>query len=195
MKNASLLLILLAFTSCKVLKLADDKNATNVKDIGIEANYGGKANNQYSKEIDASIENVITKFNSEHHAFKLHKKEKDDVAYYTLDFSKIKIVGPGGAAAGYFISALGLIATPIYAYTASEHSLFLAFYYFPANRVLYKGTLSPWLNKSPSLSHQFVAESGALFRNKVQRVAATKRNFEKQLYKTMLYLEKQVNKN
>lgn len=135
---------------------------------------------------------MIQKFNNEHHSFSVHKKTAADKAYLTLNFSKLKIVSNGGATVGYVVSALGLIATPLAVYQLSDQTVLLAFWYFPANRFIYQGSLSPSLEGGKGVPQPFMVESGALFRNKEKRLEATKTNFEKQLYKTLLKLEKQI---
>lgn len=170
-----LICLFVIFSSCKILKVAETRNVSNTKQIGIDVMFDAKATNEYSKEVEASINNVIQKFNNEHHLFSVHRKTANDDTYLTLNVSKIKIVSNGGAAVGYAVSAIGLIAAPIVTLQLSEQTFLLGFWYFPANKITYQGSLSPSLDNGKGTVQTFYAESGALFRSKEGRIVATKK--------------------
>jgi hypothetical protein len=192
MKPLFLILLTLLFFSCNTLKIASDKNTSNVTSIGIQTNYTKRANNTFKDTIESSIEKVITQFNNEKHAFSVHKKETSDRSYLTLDFSKVRIVSNGGVAAGYIISGIGLIASPILVFEWSGESAILAFWYFPVNRIEYISSLSPYLNAEKGPKQANLIQSGAMFRNKSKRIEVTKTKFEAYFYNSLLNLEKQL---
>ncbi len=184
--------LLLSLGSCNILKVAGDKNGNNVTDIGIETIYENRANNLYTDTVNAAVENVISRFNTEKHIFGVHKKGKTDKAYLTLDFSKIKIVSNGGVIAGYVISALGILVAPIAVYELSEKTFLLAFYYLPENRIEYKASLSPYLNDIKGRPQHALIQTGAMFKKMSKRINVTKTKFEVALYNMLLNLEKQL---
>ena len=192
MKILYFIVFLLSLTSCNVLKLAADKNANNVTTIGIQSNYGNRANNLYKDTVDAVIETVMNRFNAEKHIFDVHKKTKTDKAYLTLDFSKIKIVSNGGVIAGYVVSAIGLLVAPVAVYVLSEKTFLLAFYYFPLNIIEYQASLSSYLNDTKGKQQRISVQTGAMFRKMSKRISVTKEKFDMALYKMLLDLEKQL---
>src|SRR5437868_5153 len=105
--------LVLLFCSCKTLRIADEKNARNTPSIGIEWNYSESVNEKLPHRIDSVISGVMSQFNSEGHSFSVHKKLPKDKDYLALDFEKGKVVSKGEKIAGYAISGLGLIVTPI----------------------------------------------------------------------------------
>lgn len=192
MRAFLLLPLTLLFLSCNSLKISGSKNANNVSSIGIETNYAKRVSSAYKDSIEASIEKVISQFNSEKHVFSIHKKETSDSSYLTLNFSKVRFVSNGGVAAGYIVSGIGLIASPILVFEWSGESAILAFWYFPVNRIEYTSSLSPYLNANRGPSQQNLIQSGAMFRSKSKRIEVTRTKFEVYLYNSLLELEKQL---
>jgi uncharacterized protein YijF (DUF1287 family) len=192
MKTLLLLTICALLYSCSTLKVAPDKNLGNIKAIGIETFYGTKADNIYTDHVKASIDKIMNVFNSENHGFQVHKKIRTDRAYLTLDFSKVKIVKNSGVAAGFIVTAIGLIATPILVLEATEQTAIAAFWYLPVNKIECTGTLSSYLNSGNASSQRLLIQTGAMFRRKDKRISVTVNKFENAFYNILLDLEKQL---
>ena len=114
-----------------------------VKELSIEWSYNENVNPVYKPAIDSVIDAIIEKFNRKNHSFTIHKKLEGEDAGITIVFDNGRFVSNAGLASSYVITAVGAIATPLYIYQITEGHNFLAFWYFPHDKISYKAYFSP----------------------------------------------------
>lgn len=168
MRIAVLLFVCLSLFSCATLQVSDTRNASNVKDIGIEWNYDDRVNERYKPMIDSAITDAMNSFNAEKHLFMVHKKERKDKDYISIDFTKGKIVSGGEKAAGYILTTVGVAAIPIL--IVVESPVIFGFYYLPQNMLQSTIALSPSLVADKYRDGKAVVASGALFSSQKKQV-------------------------
>ncbi len=191
MRNTSCYLVICLFLcSCGALKISASK--TNISDLGIYWHYPGKVNAIYQPRIDSVFDNVINKFNSEDHAFKVHKRSAEDLDYVQFTFNKGRFVSNAGVTTGYVLSGIGLIATPIIVLAATGGDYFGLFYYFPQDNLNISTSLSPSLVEDKVKLKTSTVEAGALFSNKTKRMNKISNKLESSIYKVLLNLDKQM---
>ena len=145
----------------------------------------------YQQDMDSVINTEIQKFNTSGHSFKLHKKNRKDKDYISLEFKDGKIASKGEKTAGYVVCGVGLIATPA-ALIALHAGFVAAFYYLPENRFLMKCTYSDNLADPSSHGKKFEATTGALFANKNKQVNKLYTKFSIRLETILANLDKEL---
>lgn len=179
------------FYSCSTLKSDSGKTIRNTHDVGIEWEYSASVKELYQKDMDSVINNEIQKFNASGHAFNLHKKNRKDKDYISLEFKDGKIASKGERTAGYIVCGLGLIATPV-VLIALNTGFVAAFYYVPENRFLMKCTYSDNLADPSSHGKKFNGATGALFANKDKQVNKLFTKFSVRLEMILANLDKEL---
>ena len=179
------------FYSCSTLKSHVSKTIRNTHDVGIEWEYSSRISDPYQQDMDSVINREIQKFNSSGHSFKLHKKNRKDKDYISLDFKDGKIASKGEKTAGYVVCGVGLIATPV-ALIALHAGFVAAFYYLPENRFLMKCTYSDNLADPSSHGKKFEGTTGALFANKSKQVNKLYSKFSIRLETILANLDKEL---
>jgi len=194
MKKYCSILLLFIFYSCTTLKIAGNKNAGNTKDIGMAWSYSDKVNQELQGKIDDAIASIIQRFNAEEHAFDVHKKEQTDKDYLTIDFAKGKIVGPGEKAAGYIVSALGLIVVPA-VLIGADAGFIVAFYFLPTHKIDGVMSLSSNLAADKGSKRRLLVEAGALFSKTSKKVDRLIVKFSDNLYASLVKMDEQISSN
>lgn len=181
--------------SCSpTLRIAESSKNIGI-DIAIEWTISPSASELFISKIDSVMNLVINLVNQEDHGFYVHKKRDNEEAQLTLDFEKIKFVSTGGQIAGYLVSGVGLIASPIIISTLTNQAFTLVFWYFPHDCISYSATLSADLdedNRSRTIN-RFV-DSGVLFTSKSKRTDKISRRLKSSLYRVLLGLNGEVPK-
>ncbi len=192
MKNTFLFLAICWLSSCDVIHVAQNKTTENTSTLGIEVNYNDIPNSIFQQQLDSSLTVEIDKFNSEKHAFTVHRKNPrdKDKDYINIDFQKAKIVGTGGKIAGYAITTIGL-ATP-FALLAAESPLLLAFYYIPEHNITTRVTISPNLAEDRKDHKNLFASTGALFSSNKKQVPKLMQKYTHNFHKILLDIEAQL---
>ena len=185
----SAFILCLFLFSCSFVRTVETRRPFS--DLGVDWNYAGKMNPVYKPIIDSTFEEIIRKFNSEAHSYKIHKRNPQDENYITFTFVNGKFVSNGGVTAGYIVSGLGLIATSAITLAASGATWLAAFYYFPADKLQIATMLSPSLAKrsKPSMS---LLEKGALFSTRSKRINKITVMLEKAIYEILGYLDRRM---
>ncbi|KAA9035838.1 hypothetical protein FW778_19990 [Ginsengibacter hankyongi] len=182
---------IILFYSCSTLKSDASKTTRNTHDVGIEWEYSSRIHEAYQEDMDSVINTEIQKFNSSGHSFNLHKKNRKDKDYISLEFKDGRIASKGEKIAGYIVCGLGLIATPV-ALIALHTGFFAAFYYLPENRYLMKCTYSDDLADPSSHGKKFEGTTGALIANKHKQVNKLYTKFSASLETILAKLDKEL---
>ena len=192
MKNVIFVFAICFLTSCDVIHVAQNKTKANTTSLGIEVNYNDIPNSVYQKQLDSSLTVEIEKFNSEAHAFSVHRKSPrdKDKDYITIDFEKARIVGTGGKIAGYAITTLGLAAP--FVLIAVESPIILAFYYFPEHNLTTRVTISPNLSEDRKDHKNLLVNTGALFSSNKKQIPKLMQKYTNGFHKILLDVEKQL---
>jgi hypothetical protein len=185
--------LLFIFCSCQTLKVATEKNTRNTSSIGIEWSYNDRVNEKLQPRLDSVINKMMADFNAERHSFTVHKKLAKDKDYLSIDFNKGKIVSKGERIVGYVVSAMGLIATPIYLASA-DLGFIAAFAYWPSNNIQDQIQLSGTLAKGRGRKNTRV-ETGALFARSSKQVDKLLTKFSTQLRNELVKIETQLEKH
>ena len=193
MKIIALILGLFLFSSCNNLKLATGQKS--ISSLAIDYSISDKVNPIYKSVIDSTIDATIVRFNNENRSFTAIKRGPNDEKGLTIDFTKGRFVSDGGITAGYIVSGLGLIVTPISLYLASGGELIGFFYYFPDDKIVISSSLSPSLSAKPGKKSNSWVMSGALFSSKSKRLAKISMRLDDRVYKMLTKLDKQVKKS
>ena len=162
---------MLCFTSCVSTPRVASSNAfaknTNVKNVVVQLIHSNSADNGM---IDSSVQEAINMYNKKSKALNISLYDgSSSENLITINFSDAKLVSDGGLTAGYIISAIGLIALPIYTYQASGHTGIWFLAYDPHDRLNFKAKYTNWHTKKHLPSRTFRVRSEALFSNKGQR--------------------------
>jgi hypothetical protein len=182
--------------SCNTLYVSQSKNQKNTPSIGVEWNFGDFPNEPLQRRIDSAILNEISRFNAEKHAFTVYERERRDKGkdYITLDLQKGKIVGTGGKIAGYSVTAIGVIATPV-TLVALESPLIFGFYYWPNHQITSKITLSSNLSDDRKNDKNLLVMTGALFASTGKQTDKLVKKYVDGFHKTLLDIETQLNRH
>lgn len=163
----SIFIVCLFFYSCQPSKIYIERKK-DFTDLGVEWTYSLRVNEMFKSKIDSIMDVAITQFNNEHHSFLVHKKISGEEDFLSLSFDKGRFVSDGGQAAGYIISGLGVIVSPIISLSSSGGKSFLTFWYLPHDNLIFHGTFSPSISNNIRPQKMFI-QSGALFSNKQKR--------------------------
>lgn len=189
MKPLLIVTILLVFlSSCASLKISDDKKAS-VKDLSIDWVYSESVDSIYIPNIDSVMIAAMFSFNSHNHGFKIHKKMVGEQDGLTINFSRGKFTGDGEITASYIVSAIGLIATPIAVLSATNSQGVAFFWYFAADRIRVKASLSPTLAGKNSKTVKDYIQAGATFSNKSARMDRMCGKINDYVYSILLKLD------
>lgn len=191
MKKIALVAFSFLLFGCTTGKLTLSKNVQPFKTIAIETSYGQYADNEYKDTIESSVNRLIKVFNTENHKFNLNRRNPKDNFYVMLDFSEICVANNQQVTAGFIISAIGLLVTPIAMLNLTDGQFVVGFWYAPKNKVIYNFTLSESLN-SKNVSQEFQNATGAIFKPKAKRLSSVNEVFYQSLYNTFLNLEAQL---
>jgi len=185
----------LLMASCKTLQVNTAKTTANTKDIGLKWNLNGRIHDSLYNDIEQVMLDVVEEFNSQPHAFKVHRmKERDrDKDYITIDIDQAKIVRGGEKAAGYLITAAG-IATPIILLTSGE-SYIITFFYWPMHRIQALVDLSPTLAGEKRSFRNVISERSALFTSNKRQIPKMVVGLKKGLLKALIDVEMQLKAN
>jgi hypothetical protein len=196
MKQLAFILAFFCLCSCNTLYVAQNKNYSNTTSIGVEWNFGDFQSEQLQRKIDSVLLIEIDKFNSQNHAFKVYERKPRDKGkdYISIDIEKGKVVGTGGKIAGYALTTIGLIATPV-ALAALESPLIFAFYYWPQHNVTSKVTLSPALSGEKKNNKNLMVATGALFASTNNQVEKLVRKYAEGFHKTLIDVEAQLSQH
>ena len=191
MKNLIGLIFLLSlFFSCTPHKIVT-KNMQRiaVNELSIQWRYNENVNPIYQPAIDSVMETIIEKFNRKYHSFTIHKKLEGEDAGMTIIFDKGKFVSNAELASSYMITAVGAIATPLYIYQITEGHNFLAFWYFPHDKISYTAYFSPNVVTDKTPYYYGKISSEAVFVGKRKRVKTICNALKDILYRIIYNLD------
>jgi hypothetical protein len=97
-------------------------------------------------------------------------KQEGEADGLTIHFSRGKFTGDGEITASYIVSALGIIASPLIIYSATDGHGLLFFWYFAADGMMVKANLSPELAGDNKKKVKQYLRAGATFSNPTARM-------------------------
>ena len=188
---AAIAIIIVCFSSCVQLKLAEDKRST-LTNLGIEYEFSDKVEDIYKPRIDSVINFVINQFNSEHHSFMVHKavKGEENKSCLKLKFEKAHFKGKGSILASYIITPIGLVITPFAVMSATSGQAFFLFWYLAADKINATATLSSDIAKPNYQEKDILVYTGATFSSKDNRIKKISNKLGDDLYSTLVKLDK-----
>jgi len=188
---AAVAIIIVGFSSCVQLKLAEDKRSA-LKNLGIEYEFSDKVEEIYKPRIDSVINFVVNQFNNEHHSFIVHKamKGEENKLCLKLKFEKAHFEGKGSILASYIITPIGLVITPFAVMSATSGQAFFLFWYLAADKINVTATLSPDVAELGHEQKNMIVHTGATFSNKDSRIKKISNKLGDDLYTTLVRLDK-----
>lgn len=199
-KLATFALICFSFFifSCGGLRVAENRNFKNTKEIGVEWSVDGVVKNvgdNYEQTVDSLMELAMATYNQQHPQLVFRKKQKKDKDYITVSIDRFKVVKAGGKAAGYVVTGVGLIAAPITVLVLSEYTFALAFYYWPAHKMTGTAELSSALASDKGYRTFMGAEKGALFGTNKKQIPKLYSRYVESMHKVFAMVETRLAEN
>lgn len=181
--------LFLLLTSCTTnLKIAKSKQA-EVTDLGISWITNDEVRDLDKIKIDSVMAAVMERFNNGAHNFKVHRSESGDENTLYINFENGRFIKPGGVAAGYILTTLGLTACPILIASATDGGLFLIFWVIPQDHVNATAILSPNLSAKPNAKAKIWTHSSALFRSQTKRIKRVNERLADDMYRLISNLK------
>jgi hypothetical protein len=190
--------IVFIVSSCQTLKVAENRNFSNTKEIGVEWYVTGKVKNvgdDFDQKLDSMMLAAMESYNHKQAELVFRRKEKKDKDYLTFEINQAKIVSAGGKTAGYIISGVGLIVAPVAILVASEYTFFLAFYYWPEHKLLGTVEVSGNLAAENKYKMYMGATKGALFGSNKKQVPMLQKRFVTEVENSFLLISTRLKQN
>ena len=179
-------LCLLLFTQCNTPKLSMQEGK-RIKQLGVCLVYGDDVPIEFQEQFENNLDDYITRYNAQPHAFKLTECQDESSLYISVE--GVNYTTSNQRAAGVAVSAVGLLGVPTLMVSAGL-PLYAFFYYFPTNQTqtvlaLTKDIAHPYMG-----TMQRVYTSGGMFGSDEKQRLRHARNFDKHLTAIFSELEK-----